>query len=183
MRTHYDILTRVLHWIMATVIIYAMCAGYIMHLVIDSSPHIFNFLSVLNMSLATVGSALFIIRFIWSFLRPTISGIQPSGIQPSGSLQTKIAHVAHSLLYILMFTVFVSGFLMLKTGYDLFWLIPIDNLISDPEVNAFFFMMHRVSCAMLALLVAVHASAALHHHYKKKNNVLHSMVGPALKAR
>jgi len=178
MRTHYDILTRALHWIMATVIIYATCAGYIMHLVIDSSPRVFNFLSVLNMSLATVGAAIFIVRFIWSFLRPTVHSIKQND-----SLQNKMAHLAHSLLYFMMFIVFTSGFLMLKTGYDLFWLIPVNNVISNPEINAFFFMVHRFSCAILALLVVVHASAALHHHYKRKNNVLHSMVGPAIKAK
>ncbi len=66
----YDLLSRVLHWVMASVIIYATVAGYVMHFV-TSKPELFSFLSVLNMSLATVATPLLAIRYIWSHFRAT----------------------------------------------------------------------------------------------------------------
>ncbi|MCG7497409.1 cytochrome b/b6 domain-containing protein [Vibrio sp. Of7-15] len=175
MNDYYDKLTRLLHWIMAVIIIYATLAGYIMHLVIESHPHLFDFLSVLNMSLATVGFFLFFIRIIWKFNRPDIH--KPT---PESTIQKVASKIVHVFLYAFMAIVFISGFLMLKNDYMLFWLISIPNPISDPEINDMFFIVHRVSCAGLTLLVLLHACAALHHHYVRKNNVLYRMIGPTL---
>jgi len=44
-KDYYDPLSRLLHWLMAAVILYATLAGYLMHLVIDSHPRLFQFLS------------------------------------------------------------------------------------------------------------------------------------------
>ncbi|MGF1681332.1 cytochrome b [Photobacterium minamisatsumaniensis] len=173
--SNYDKITRYLHWSMAAIIIYATTAGYVMHLVVDSHPRIFQFLSILNMSLATIGSIVFIFRWFWKHLRPTYSFTDHS----IPSWQKKIAHMVHDIIYQLMFIVFVSGFLMLETNYELFWLITVPNPISSPEVNAFFFNVHRASCLLLAIVVLLHASAAIKHHYLSKNLVLLRMLGRA----
>lgn len=89
--------------------------------------------------------------------------------------QKSMAKLAHGTLYLVMFVVFVSGFLMLKHEYPFFWLFTIPNSISNAEVNAFFFMVHRFGCATLASLVLLHALAALKHHFVNKNDVLKSM--------
>ncbi|WP_019615847.1 cytochrome b [Psychromonas ossibalaenae] len=178
MNTHYDILSRALHWVMAIVIIYASFAGYAMHLVIDSHPKIFHFLSVVNMSLATAASGLYIIRYIWKFFRQPL--VESQQIRTH---QHSIAKLVHSLLYFLMFIVLSSGFLMVKYDYSFFWLFPVENMISNPEINDFFFLVHRFGCAFLALLVLMHAGAALHHHFIKKNNIMHRMAGPAVSYR
>lgn len=52
-----------------------------------------------------------------------------------------------------MCIVLLSGFLMLEQGYSLFWLYPVGNPIDVPEVNAFFFGVHRLGCLLLAALV------------------------------
>ncbi|PSW21985.1 cytochrome B [Photobacterium sanctipauli] len=172
---NYDRATRYLHWLMAIIIIYATCAGYAMHLVIDSHPNIFQFLSVLNMSLATIGSIAFIIRWIWKYFRP-VKSFNEKGIP---QWQSSLAHLIHSVIYQLMLVVFISGFLMLETSYELFWLITIPNPITSPDINSFFFTVHRISCAALALVVLLHASAALKHHFVTKNLVLKRMLGQA----
>ncbi|MFM5820651.1 hypothetical protein [Aeromonas sanarellii] len=55
---------------MAAVILYATLAGYLMHLVIDSHPRLFQFLSELNMSMATLITPLFLLRWGWRHWRP-----------------------------------------------------------------------------------------------------------------
>ncbi|MGF1845975.1 cytochrome b [Vibrio lentus] len=166
----YDLLSRVLHWVMASVIIYATVAGYVMHFV-TSKPELFSFLSVLNMSLATVATPLLAIRYIWSHFRSTPP--MPSSVAAG---QICIAKLAHSLMYLVMFMVFSTGYLMLKEPYSLFWLATVDNLITDPAINSFFFYLHRTSCIALACLILLHISAALKHHFVSKNYVLKMMI-------
>ena len=169
-RDRYDLMSRVLHWVMASVIIYATIAGYVMHYV-TSHPELFSFLSVLNMSLATIATPLFIVRYVWSHFRssPTMPLSVPEG-------QKCVAKLAHSLMYLVMFIVFSTGYLMLKEPYSLFWLVSVNNPITDPAINGFFFYLHRASCIALACLVVLHVCAALKHHFVSRNYVLKMML-------
>ncbi|WP_043991412.1 cytochrome b/b6 domain-containing protein [Vibrio sp. AND4] len=166
---HYDVFSKWLHWIMAVIIIYATVAGYGMLFVMDK-PQLFHVLSTLNMSFATIASALLIVRWGWSFFRKT-----PELPDTIPTAQKSIAKLAHGVLYLVMFVVFISGFLMLNHEYTFFWLFIIQNPISNPEVNAFFFTVHRFGCAILASLVLLHVLAALKHHFVNNNDVLKSM--------
>lgn len=174
MNNSHDLLTRLFHWIMAIIIVYATIAGYAMHLVIDSHPKVFKFLSIMNMSLATIGALIFPIRFVWSSLKH-----EKSVNRKLPTLTQRVAKLVHSLIYLLMFLVFSTGFLMLTEPFKLFWLLTIENPVSNLEVNQFFFLLHRISCAALALLVTVHIAAALHHHYILKDTILMKMLGTA----
>ncbi|WP_162852246.1 cytochrome b [Aeromonas media] len=168
---YYDPLSRLLHWLMAAVILYATLAGYLMHLVIDSHPRLFQFLSVLNMSMATLITPLFLLRWGWRHWRAPLPEDQAQPHHPA-------ARLAHALLYGLMFVVLLSGFLMLEQGYSLFWLYPVANPIGSPEINAFFFGVHRLGCLALAALVLLHVAAALYHHRIKGDRTLYRMLGP-----
>ena len=166
----YDSFSKWMHWTMAIIIIYATLAGYSMLLVMDK-PKLFHTLSIINMSVATVAAVLLLFRWVWSFFR-----VEPELPDTIPTVQKKIAKLAHSVIYLIMLVVFVSGFLMLTHSYELFGLFTIPNPISNPEINQFFFMVHRVSCALLAGLIVLHIFAALKHHFVNKNNVLKSMV-------
>ncbi|WP_100751782.1 cytochrome b [Vibrio salilacus] len=166
---YYDALSKWLHWIMAVIIIYTIIAGYGMLFVMDM-PQLFHVLSTLNMSFATIAAVLLVIRWLWSFFRQS-----PELPNTISSTQKSIAKLAHSVIYLVMFVVFVSGFLMLEHDYLFFWLFTIPTPISNAEVNGFFFMVHRIGCATLTTLVALHVTAALKHHLVSKNNVLKSM--------
>ncbi|AGU98940.1 cytochrome b [Vibrio campbellii] len=165
----YDGFSKILHWVMAVLIIYATIAGYGMLLVQDD-PELFHILSTLNMSGATIATVLFVFRWSWSFFRETPK--LPSSIS---SFQQNVAKLIHSFAYLLMFIVFVSGYLMLKHDYEFFWLFTISQPISNNEVNDFFFIVHRISCVMLGCFIGLHVAAALKHHIILKNDVLKSM--------
>ncbi|WP_102857656.1 cytochrome b [Vibrio sagamiensis] len=166
----YDKFSKWMHWVMAIIIIYATVAGYAMLFVMDQ-PMLFHTLSIINMSVATVAAVLLLFRWVWSFFR-----VEPELPDTIPTVQKKLAKLAHSVIYLIMMVVFVSGFLMLTHSYELFWLISIPNPISNPDINQFFFMVHRIACALLASLVFLHILAALKHHFVNKNNVLRSMV-------
>jgi cytochrome b561 len=152
---------------MAVIIIYTLIAGFISHLV---NPIIFNTLSVLNMSLATVAVPIFCFRYIWSFFRVT-----PELPLSIPKWQKQSAKLIHSLLYLIIFGVFISGYLMLKVPFQFFWLVTINNPISDIVINTFFFKLHIMLCIFLSFMVSIHILAALKHKFYNQNNVLELM--------
>ncbi|MFA0283048.1 cytochrome b, partial [Vibrio sp. 10N.222.55.F12] len=99
--------------------------------------------------------------------------LMPTSV-PEG--QKCVAKLAHSLMYLVMFMVFSTGYLMLKEPYSLFWLVSVNNLITDSAINGFFFYLHRASCIALACLIVLHISAALKHHFVSRNYVLKMML-------
>lgn len=155
---------------MAFIIIYASIAGYVMHLVIDNKA-LHSFLSVLNMSLATVATPILAVRYTWKFFSHCPK--MPEGIS---ALQTSVAKLVHSLLYLLMFIVFLSGYLMLTQNYSLFWIVEVPNMINYPQVNQFFFTVHRATCMALFLAITLHVLAVVKHQYIAKNHVLKLML-------
>lgn len=177
-QTHYDLLTRLFHWIMAVAIIYNMVFGYIMFLIEDTYPVIYNFIGEINVSIASVVAILFIFRWVWSHFRN-----EPKSKCKLSLLQKKTAHFFHSTLYLNMFIVYLSGFLMLKHSIEVFWLIELANPVTNPGINNFFFIMHRYSCISLTLFVLTHILAAVKHHFIGRNNVLIKMLGPKFTLR
>lgn len=166
--SRYDLLTRLLHWIVAAGIIYAMIVGYSLHFI--SNPVIFEFFSTLNMSLATVIALLMMIRFVWRFFRPSVPY--------TGSItgyKKSIVILFHEVFYLVIFLVLISGFLMLKKGYFFFGLFFIPQPVTIPEVNDFFFQVHRYSCISLGVMLLLHVFAVIKHQFIGKTPVLSRM--------
>lgn len=163
----YDLFARSLHFIMACIILYTLNAGFLSYLV---SKPFFDILSVLNMSLATLALPLFCIRYVWAFFRET-----PALPDTIPNWQQSFAKLCHSLMYLFMFAVFLSGFMMLEKPYSFFWLFDIQNPITSPIINAFFFEAHVIICRVLAIMVILHLLAVIKHHYVNKNEVIKLM--------
>lgn len=163
----YDVLSRVLHFTMAVIIFYTFIGGYIgPHL----SHHMEKIMATINVSLAMIATPLFIIRFVWSFFRTS-----PPLPQSIPKFQKNFARLSQSLIYQLMFTVFLSGFLMLSHPVTFFWLISVPNVITDSGVNDFFFDVHRVSCILLILMLVLHITAVIKHTFVNKDNIIRLM--------
>lgn len=165
----YDLFSRILHWILAIGIIYATIVGYGLHFISD--PQVFRFFSDLNMSLATVMAVLMTVRFVWRFFRPSV----PYGSQISGHKKGLVI-LLHEMFYLIIFAVLISGFLMLEHGYVMFGLIQIPQPLNNPEVNRFFFSVHRYSCIALGIMLLMHISAVIKHQLMDKNPILSRMV-------
>ena len=164
----YDGLTRMLHWGIAAIIIYVMATGYLLPLLVGTI--LFKFVSVLNMSLGTLITPLMAVRYVWKFFRPALP-------YPADLSKTKqnAAHLAHELFYLVIWTMLVSGFLMLTHGYQLFWLIPIPQFVHNADINQFFFAVHRYACIAVTAMLTLHIAAVAKHHLIDKRDVLRRM--------
>jgi superoxide oxidase len=168
-RHRYDALSRALHWIFAVVIFYTMAAGFSLHVIRD--PGLWKIVSTLNMSLASCLIVLFPVRFAWSFFRET-----PAEIDAIPAPQRAVAHMVHALIYALVGFVLFSGFVMVPDGYWLFGVLYIHTPFSAGPVTEHWFVLHKIACYALMVLVAVHAGAALKHHFLSRNGVLKRML-------
>ena len=165
----YDGVARLLHWVFAAGIIYASIAGYTVAR-LSSGPER-NFLSRLNMSIATVMIVLFPLRVWWKFVR-----VEPRELPGVSNVQRALAHKVHILIYITIFAVLASGFLMVPNGYSFFGLMEIHTPFARGALTDKLFVMHRAGCALLAGLVVLHVLAVVKHQLITGIDVLRRML-------
>nr|WP_159466074.1 cytochrome b/b6 domain-containing protein [Scandinavium goeteborgense] len=165
----YDLFTRILHWVVAVVIIYAMCMGYILHTL--EGTRWFTFFSVLNMSLGTIATPIMLVRFVWRFFRPSLAW--PASISLR---QKQMVVFIHEVFYLTIMVVLISGFLMLQKDYSLFGLLPISRPITILDINHFFFVVHRYSCILLGVILMAHVGAVLKYTFNRRPEILRRML-------
>ncbi|WP_299494380.1 cytochrome b/b6 domain-containing protein [uncultured Shewanella sp.] len=166
----YDFWTKLFHWLMACIIIYTMLAGFSLHIIKEDTP-LWHFISQLNISLAFVSSLIFIPRWIWSFFRTEPQQVSLPTIQKS------VANMVHSLMYFLMFFVYITGFFMLTKPVTLFAKIQYTNpFIEHNNICELFFLLHRFSCYLLFFMVIIHILAVVKHQYINQNKILNKML-------
>lgn len=91
-------------------------------------------------------------------------------------LEKHLVKIAHALLYVMMFAMPLTGWLMSSAaGFSVsfFGLFILPDLIApNRELVDLFKELHGFCAYFLIALVALHAIAALSHHFYHKNNVL-----------
>lgn len=97
-----------------------------------------------------------------------------------GAGEQFVAHAGHLLLYVLMFVVPLSGWLMSSAkGIQtvLFGVWPLPDLLSrDKELATLLQSAHWALNMLLAAVVIGHVAAALKHHFFDKDDVLTRML-------
>jgi cytochrome b561 len=169
----YTFTARVLHWIMALLILFMIPLGVVIANEWGGSAQ--NSLYDLHRSIGTVIIPLIILRIIYRWTHPPLP--LPDDIP---SLQKLAAHVTHWGLYALVtvqpFTGWIatSAYRAPVSVFGLFELPPI-----WPENRAFseqLFGVHRLIGVAIACLVAAHIGAALYHHFVRKDRILMRMI-------
>ncbi|WP_372881027.1 cytochrome b [Psychromonas sp.] len=168
----YNKLAKLLHWLSAITIIGLFSLGLWMvdlnyyHEWYHTAPHIHK----------SVGLCLFavtLVRIIWkkATAAPSIEG---------KNWEIKAAKSAHTLLYILLLGMFISGYMISTadgSGIDVFNWFTVQgfgSIVENQEDIAG--VIHYYLAFILIGLAAVHASAALKHHFINKDNTLKKMI-------
>ncbi len=125
-----------------------------------------------------VGVTLFLLvclRLAWRLLNPP-----PALPEPMPGWQRLAAEWTHILLYVLMFAIPLSGWLMSSAkGFQTVWfgVLPIPDLLSKSKVlGEQLELVHKGLNFFMAFLVAGHALAAFKHHYLDRDDVLLRML-------
>lgn len=177
MNKRYTTFAIALHWMVAALIFCAFPIGLYMS-DLKLSPlklQLFSYHKWLGVTVFLM----VVIRMVW---RATHT---PPALPGSIAVwQQRAAHGLHHLLYVLMFAIPVTGWLMssakgVPTVY--LGLIPLPDLLSkDKELGHLLENIHAtLNYLMLALLV-LHVAAALKHHFIERDDTLARML-PFLK--
>jgi len=130
-----------------------------------------EFLSQLNMSIGTVLMLLFPLRVGWKLVRT-----EPRALPDVSATQQSLAHIVHGVIYVMIFAVLASGFLMVPNGYSFFGLVEIHTPFEKGPLTDELFAVHRATCALLAGLVMLHVAAVIKHQLFARNDVLRRML-------
>ena len=168
----FSLSMRLFHWAMAALIISMLAAGLLM--VRSLEPWQLTILTV-HKAFGVVAALLVIARLVNRFFHQI-----PALPNDLSNLQKFVAKASHWLLYLLLFAMPISGYLMqyfAARPIEVFgWFRLPAALNVDIQTYAVFRELHGWLAVALIALVALHVAAALHHHFIRKDNVLKSML-------
>lgn len=169
----YNKTARVIHWVSALAIIGLFAVGLWM---VDlnyysqwyqKAPH-------WHKSVGILLAILTVVRLIWKSMTrsPQIEGTR---------FEVKAAKSAHHLMYLLLFMLFFSGYLISTEdgrAISVFgWFnVPALGKLFENQADLSGSVHYYLACVLIGL-AAIHALAALKHHFIDKDNTLRKMTG------
>ncbi|NML26910.1 cytochrome b [Zoogloea dura] len=160
------------HWLIAALILVAFPLGVYMH-DLPLSPNKLKLYSYHKWIGITV-LLLFVPRILWRITH------RPPAALPMPAWQHKIAEGTHHLLYLLMFLVPLTGWLMSSAkGFQVvyFGVLPLPDLIGkSEELGDLFKEVHEALNWALLVLVGLHVAGALKHVILDKDGTLRRML-------
>ena len=169
----YTITAITLHWLMALALIGMFALGFYMT-GLALSPNKLKLFSWHKWTGVTI-FLLACVRLAWR-----IAHHPPALPEHMGPGEQLLAHAGHGLLYLLMFAIPLSGWLMssakgVQTVY--FGVLPLPDLLEkDKELGELLQSVHLSFNLLLATIVIAHAAIALRHHFINKDDVLARML-------
>ena len=161
------------HWIVALLILGQLVLGKIAE-GMRLSPLKLD-LYVWHKSIGITILLLMILRLGWRLFNPP-----PSTLEGIPGWETKLARIGHTLLYLLMFAVPITGWWISDTSripFKIFWLARAPDLMAvNKGTSELASDVHGALTTLLILVVLAHIAAALRHHFFLHNNVLTRML-------
>lgn len=161
------------HWLTALLLIGAFAMGFIMTDMAMSPTRLKLFSYHKWMGVTIFGVV--VLRLLWRLWRT------PPALPPTmAPWEHRVAQLTHGLLYLLLFAVPLSGWLMssakgFQTVYFGLWPIP-DLLGKDKALATLFQDTHHLLTKVMLGLIALHIAAALKHHFINRDGVLLRML-------
>ncbi|EPJ96407.1 MULTISPECIES: cytochrome b [Pseudomonas] len=163
MSINYSRRRVLLHWVSAAIILWALVSGfYVAFNPVSASTE--QWIGSLNVSLTT----LFIPFFVWRACL-FFGALEARGT--ASSFTQWLALAVHTLIYLVIGIVLVTGVLMMKSAISVFGIVHIPQPLGDPALIELANTVHTLSCVVLAMLVALHLCAVLWHEFSGRRVV------------
>jgi cytochrome b561 len=176
--TRWGWMTRVLHWSIALVVLGMLAAGFYAGSLDTSTPAGFNrFNAVIDIhkSFGLLILMLVVVRVLWRLSERTPK--LPSTVP---AWERVAARATHLLLYVGLFVMPISGYLMASAHGETvrFFGITLPHVVDlrGRWVHVAHSIHHIVAFALLAIVV-LHVLGALKNHFIDRNDVLRKMAG------
>lgn len=171
-QTEYGRLARFFHWFLALLLIGLLAMGLTMD-EFENGPIKFQ-IFMLHKSFGTLVFMLAVLRVLWRF-----SNRKPDHLPSHKPWEIKLAGVTHVLLYMFMFAIPLSGYLMNAAKayphpfFGLFNVPPV--LGKDEAIAEFFEEVHELAAYGLMVILALHVIGALKHMIIDKDETMKRM--------
>jgi cytochrome b561 len=169
----YGWLSKVLHWLMACMILGLLAVGIIMS-DMPASPQKYE-LYGLHKAFGIIVLSLVCFRILWRSINrsPTLPATMPAW-------QRHASHLVHVALYGAMIGMPLSGWLMSSSfGYptSVFGLVELPHLVDkNPDRGKLLAEIHETGMILLFVLLGAHIGAALKHHFIDKDGIFKRML-------
>jgi len=164
-----------LHWMMAIALIAMYFVGDWM-VGLDYYHSWYKTAPDIHRAVGIIIGGLMILRLLWNLFQT-----KPDYLNPKNIRQNKLASMAHYFLYLLVFVLVISGYLISTAkgqGVDVFGFFEVPALLADnKDRGELAGDIHEWIGLGFILLVALHALAAFLHHFKYKDRTLKRMLG------
>jgi cytochrome b561 len=169
----YGVVAKGFHWILFLMITGMVLVGFIMA-DMDLSPDKVK-LYGLHKSTGIVVLALVSMRLAWKFAN--VSPLLPDSMH---ALEKFLARAGHAMLYLLMFAMPLTGWMMSSAAgfpVSVYGLFTLPDLVApDTNLKALMIDAHFYLAWLLVIMVGLHVLAALTHHFYYRNNILRRML-------
>ncbi|MBL4834677.1 MAG: cytochrome b [Pseudomonas sp.] len=174
-RERYGLIAVSLHWIIAVAVIGTAILGLWMT-GLDYYSSWYQTAPFWHKSVGISLAALIILRLLWRWTNPS-----PAPLAHHKRWEAVLAKVIHSALYILLFVIVISGYLISTAkgrGVSVFGWFEVPALITSlpSQADRAGFVHYWLGIGLLGL-VGLHALGALKHHFLDHDNTLRRMLG------
>lgn len=169
----YGSVAKFFHWTVFALISCLLAVGFIMT-DMENGPDKFKVYGW-HKSVGIMVLFLVALRLAWK-----LHNVSPAMPNTLNALEKRAARTVHGLLYVLMFAMPMTGWLMSSAaGFSVSvfgWFTLPDLVSADKELREFFGSAHAVIAYLILLLAGAHVGAALLHHFYYRDNVLIRML-------
>lgn len=173
--TRYGLVAIVMHWLVALTVLGLAVLGLWMVDLSYFSPY-YRVGPFWHKSIGIALFAVLIVRLLWQFFSP-----RPERLPNHKRWELRLAGVAHVLLYLLLFVIVISGYLISTAtgqGISVFGWFEVPALISGlPHQADRAGVVHYWAAMTVLGLAGLHALGALKHHCIDRDDTLRRMLG------
>lgn len=169
----WGLVARIFHWLLAILIVGQLVLGFVAEGARVSPQKLELF--VWHKSIGISILFIVVLRVAWRWKNKP-----PVALAGVAVWEKRLAKAGHSLLYVLMVAVPLSGWWISDTSkipFKLFWLVGVPDLMeANREMSEIAAQLHEVLTTLLIIVIGVHISAALRHHFVLRNDTLMRML-------
>jgi cytochrome b561 len=172
--SQYGSVSRFLHWMTAILFILMVPMGIFASMIPEDVWYRTEY-NIVHKTIGFIVLGLFAFRLIWNFKskRPSLE----SSLKP---IERKLAHGAHIGLYLLLFLIPLTGYMMTSLhGYpSYFFFIEIPSVLPESDAYIIWGLFHKYILQYLIYIVlGAHVMGVLKHHFiDKHHNAIKRMV-------
>lgn len=164
-----------IHWISAITVI-AMFALGLWMVDLTYYDEWYRTAPLIHKGIGVMLLLLTLFRLLWKWLNP-----KPEAITEHKPIERKLARIAHGLLYVLLFALMLSGYLISTAdgrALEVFdWFSIPASIYGIEHQEDIAGDIHEILAYSLIAIVMLHAAGAIKHHVIDKDNTLRRMLG------